>query len=147
MKTVTINERAAAQALLAIVGPEQRRLVEELYMLLDAAERAGWQEGFDVGYKAATNTSYNDGFQDGYQMGADVVAGGAQPDLSMSMPLDDDYFVEAPRDGVIYSHTGAVNALPPMQEQRDAVNRVPGETQYVKDAGAAKNEPPFRNIY
>lgn len=49
MNFVAINERAAAQAMDAIVGPDARVLIEKLYELLNQAEQAGFEAGIEAG--------------------------------------------------------------------------------------------------
>jgi hypothetical protein len=88
MKLITINERAAAAAIDFTVGPEKRMAIENLYTLLDNAEKQGradgWEDGFKIGaqtIECAAEQEWQDGFDQGYEAAMSIFTGAApQPD-------------------------------------------------------------------
>lgn len=85
MKLVSINERAAAQAMDFVVGQDMRMLIEKLYDLLDQAEKAGHQEAYNLGY--------DEGYGNGYSDGIDIATNNA-PQPYVVEPTETDGFYE-----------------------------------------------------
>ena len=111
MKTVTINEAAAAQAIEFVVGPQARMFIENLYTKLDEFERRGWAEGYEAGVKVGKVVE---------QAEADAVAQyEAEEDAGWYEGDSGDETDYDPYED--YEDHPYVDALPPMQEQRSAL--------------------------
>jgi hypothetical protein len=72
----TVNTRAAKAALKMLMGEEGWTLFEKLYVALDQAEYAGYQDGSDVGFKLASEMhvgtatlNEEEAYDDGYLQG------------------------------------------------------------------------------
>jgi hypothetical protein len=123
MKTVTINERAAAMAMDFVVGVEARGDIEELYTLLDQVERAASADSYALGWMDGNHDGYDAGHHDGYTSGRR----GIETTPYYEGDSGDETEVVLPDPSAGY---GTVNFnLPNVKYD----GRQPGETQFVRD--------------
>lgn len=106
MKTTEINERAAAKAMDAIVGEQKRMAIVELYLMLDGAERVGYEEGFQAGFAGGgefEETAYHAGFGAGYDAGNSAATSTEQPDDVIYLPAYEGDSGDEVSDGAVYA--------------------------------------------
>jgi hypothetical protein len=98
MKTVTINERAAAMAMDFVVGEEARSDIEDLYSVLDQVERQaaadgyalGWMDGFTDATAPVTEYYEGDSGDETDYKASDYTYAGRQPGETQYL-RDDQY--------------------------------------------------------
>jgi len=123
MKSVTINERAAANAMEFVVGPQARMVIENLYGLINSAMNDAYAEGVQDTMSLTSEEGRLMSYRAGYNDGIEIATGGEQPDLSYVEVGDryeedfEDQHDSGDETPEIPDEVHSVDELPPMQEQ------------------------------